>query len=132
MTKAQDTLNSMLNHFNVDSIVRTYLESNCAHLLVAPQGNTGIPQSYFNTDNWTPELKQRLGSSYSKDITMKLSGKSGVYAMYSLPSNEFCIGSNTDFHSRLNNHYSDSLDPLLSNRLLYREVTRVGGFQPFL
>lgn len=52
--------------------------------------------------------------------------------MHSISSGEFCIGSNTDFHSRLKNHYSDSVDPSLSNRLLYREVTKVGGFQEFL
>ena len=73
MSKAQDTLNSMFNHFNADSIVKTYLESNCAHLLLAPEGNTGIPQSYFNVDNWTPELKQRLTPSYTTDTTRSTS-----------------------------------------------------------
>lgn len=122
----------MFEHFNADSIVKRYLESNCKHLLVSPEGNTDIPQSYFDLSNWTTESKRQLTCSYTRDITNDLIGSSGVYTMQSITSGKFCIGSNTDFHSRLANHYSDYTNPGLSNRPLYSEVNSVGGFQEFL
>jgi hypothetical protein len=49
-----------------------------------------------------------------------------------MPSGKFAIGSTTDFNARFMNHYSDSMDPNLSNRLLYMEVNKVGGWDKFL
>ena len=47
------------------------------------------------------ETKTLLPNSYSNNITTELHSKSGVYTMYSIPSDKFYIGSNTLFDTRL-------------------------------
>ena len=59
-------------------------------------------------------------------LISSLPGKTGVYSFYSTKSGKFYIGSTTDFDARFNNHYSDSVKPGLSTRLLYIEVNKEG------
>lgn len=75
----------------------------------------------------TVDKKLQLTTTFNSSLTTTLQGKTGVYTIYSMSSGEFAIGSTTDFDARFQNHYSDSINPKLANRLLYNEVNKVGG-----
>ena len=134
MVQARLVLVNMFNHFEEGSAVKNHLQSNCMHLLDIPTGDTGVLQSYFDSANWTPSNKYTLPSNLDGNVSrlFNLPGSTGVYTIQSTPSGEFCIGSTTNFDARFSNHYSDSTDPNLASRLLYSEVTRVGGFNHFI
>lgn len=137
MAKARLTLKAMYNHYvnsatGVDAPMKEFLQLNCIHLLDAPTGNTGVPKDYFDSSNWVEGDKSRLSPDYSNSLFNGLDSQTGVYTLYSEPNQEFCIGSTTDFRTRFYNHYADSVKPHLVNRLLYKEVNQLGGFQHFL
>lgn len=73
-----------------------------------------------------------MTANFDSNLTSSLQGKTGVYTIHSMPSGKFAIGSTTDFAARFQNHYSDSMDPKLANRLLYMEVNKVGGWDKLL
>ena len=77
---------------------------------------------------------QKMPKNFSASLIKDLPRLSGTYAFYSPQgtcgldnSQNFCIGSATDYATRLNNHYADSSKPRLALRPLYAEVHRVGG-----
>lgn len=112
--------------------MNSYLNDHCLHLLESPTGDTGISPSYFESCNWTPSLKSQLTGNFSRKVLGSFSNQTGTYAIYSIPSDEFCIGSTTNLSTRFANHYSDSRDLSLAGRPLYAEVLSVGGFDKFL
>lgn len=122
----------MYNHFDSESSVKAFLYFNCLHLTKELSGDTGVPKGYFDITNWTVDKKLQLTTTFNSSLTTTLQGKTGVYTIYSMSSGEFAIGSTTDFDARFQNHYSDSINPKLANRLLYNEVNKVGGWNNFL
>lgn len=68
-----------------------------------------------------------MPKSYSPEILKGINQSTGVYAIYSNDSNQFCIGSTTDYSTRFVNHYADSKKLSLATRPLYAELQRVGG-----
>lgn len=127
MVNARNTLLAMYSHLEEDSPVKSFIDTNCIHLTKPSVGHTGIPESFFDVSNWTVDSKYTMGptSIDSRGIS-SLPDKTGAYTLYSIPSDKFYIGSTTDFDTRFNNHYADSIKPELLNRLLYVEVTKVG------
>lgn len=51
MANARKTLLTMYDHFENESPVKAFLDSNCLHLTKEPSGNTGITKSYFDIQN---------------------------------------------------------------------------------
>lgn len=114
----------MYNHFDSDSPVKEYLYLNCLHLTKELSGNTGVPKAYFDITYWTVDNKLQLTTTFNSSLTTTLQGKTGVYTIYSMPSDKFALGSTTDLDARFKNHYSDSNNPKLANRPLYYEVNK--------
>jgi len=132
IVKAREVLIDMYNHFDEDSAVKVFLKINCAHLLKAPTGDTGVCKNYFDLSNWNITNKSQLPTKASNSLFKSLPSKTGVYTIFSIPSKNFYIGSTTDLEARIFNHYSDAKSNNLISRPLYSEVHKVGGFNNFL
>lgn len=132
IASARVALKAIYSHYSGDLAVNQYLRDHCLHLLEAPTGDTGIPTDDFNPSHWTPSYKSQLTNTLSKVALKGFDYQTGTYALYSVPSGDFYIGSTTNIVTRFMNHYSDSRDPFLSHRLLYSEINAVGGFNNFL
>lgn len=130
--KAQEVLIDMFNHFDEDSAVKVFLKNNCTHLLKAPTHDTGVCKNYFDLSNWNITNKNQLPSKASHSLFKSLPSKTGVYTIFSMPSNKFYIGSTTNLDARFFNHYSDAKSQILRSRPFYSEVYKVGGFNNFL
>jgi hypothetical protein len=51
MANARKTLLTMYDHFDNESPVKAFLNSNCLHLIKEPTGDSGISKSYFDIQN---------------------------------------------------------------------------------
>jgi predicted GIY-YIG superfamily endonuclease len=71
-----------------------------------------------------------LPAKASHSLFKSLPSKTGVYTIFSMPSNKFYIGSTSNLDARFFNHYCDA--KIIKNRPLYSEVYKVGGFNNFL
>lgn len=121
----------MYNSLEKGSVLKEYLDNNCLHLIDSLKGDTGILCNTFDVNNW--KEKKVMPITFQKTHFLKdLLGKTGVYAILSIPTNIFYIGSAIDFGTRLNNHYSDSKNPALSKRPLYSQVKNLGGWNNFI
>jgi hypothetical protein len=112
MKRAQVVLNELVHHYDVDHALTQFLRTRAGHLLSAPTGNTGIPFSYFNSDN-LQALGMDLESTF---VPSQFSRDSGVYYFISDNSKHSYCGSATDFTSRMGNHYDSILNNPVTNQ----------------
>lgn len=107
----------------------TYLTKYCSQHLVAPINDTGISKSIFDQEKFNINEPVQLTPTFSKNLLRKLINLSGVYVFNRPTTNEYYVGSNLDFDSRLYGHYQIHRSNV--TRLLYTH-TRADGIETFL
>jgi hypothetical protein len=98
MGKAREVLVSMANHFDSNHPLTTFIHDKAGHLLVAPEGDTGIPYSFFDKGSLCGHTDTiKLESTYHPS---QFSNSAGVYMAHAQDANVKYIGSATDFKVR--------------------------------
>lgn len=121
----QKALANCLNDTGVKNpTLHVFLSKECNHLLDLQESSAShIPKNLL-TPPVPGMVNLRVNFSIAK--IKPYVGMAGCYAYFNKEGELLYIGSNTDYVSRMKNHYSKSKD---LNRAFYNYIKTVGGFQ---
>lgn len=107
ITNGISALNRMYTSLPNDSVLKAFIDSNCAHLLQPLNGNTGIPANSIKLEvlQNLPDAV-RLQPIFKRDLFAPYASKAGVYVFFTSTELAQC-GSCIDFSNRMQSHYLD-------------------------
>jgi hypothetical protein len=126
--KARATLNRMIDFLPSNSELKTYVVSDCKHLLSLSDStdlldNNGLPSISFNFNLTKSNNLKQLSNFVNRP---------GVYLFTHLPTNNLYIGSAVCLKNRFKSHLMNSFKPHRGgNNLFYLFVRENGGWSSF-